>query len=833
MRPTILFLTIIFITLTTITDIFAQDHENVELVSKIYNLWTGAYDVSVQDEFAYLATGTAGLQVVNISNPEEPEIIAFLHEAWRGTRILISNETAYLFESRRGMQAIDITNPEEPEIIASLELPVPISDAKISGDHVFIGVPRHYIDDAWEPGCTHMIDISDNENIEIISTFWPEEREEQPVGVCALEVIDDLAYMSDRDGFVPIIDFSDPDNPEQVGSFQAETNIYDMEIQDNFLFVSGRGEGLMIFDITDPTDPEQIAVVETGGITVFTIADDFAYVGGNIDERIVVVDISDIENPTVSGFVDIDRDPERLCFSDDFLFVAEGTAGLRIIDVTDPENPEEVALLNPIGSLQKVHIADDHAYIVDVINGIYVVDISDIANPVEISRFETDSRVIDMAYNDDLLFTLISGRMVVLDISDPENLEQISEYSEVSINGLTVEGQFAHVAANDGFYYILDVSDPENIFIAGRSLDRYSLRDFEVYGNYAYGNLAQREFRIFNVENPENPREVARYSPDVFDLRDVAFMDRFALVAESRVYADGLWRDGAVHILDIADPENPEVVTIYRQPGGGANSISVLNSYAFIIDYNSGVHILDMSDIENPVETGFYDTPGRANDVAVVGETAFVADGVNFGIYDCSEAINFAPVWVEFPDDTIEVFVGDSIEFVLVAEDMDNDELSIEMLGDELPDSAIFIDNGDGSGNFHWQTSEGDTGEYNPLFVVSDNQSTNTLQILLDVMEINSISDRDFQPMEFRLFNPSPNPFNAETTIQFTLPVQTLTRLAVYDISGRLIHIIVNNRLSAGRHRYSFQAADLSDGIYFLELNAGADRAVRKVVLVK
>ena len=77
MRNAILLLTIICITLTVNINLFARDHENVEQVGRIYNQWDAAYDVVVVGELAYVATGLSGLQIVDISDPENPEIIGY------------------------------------------------------------------------------------------------------------------------------------------------------------------------------------------------------------------------------------------------------------------------------------------------------------------------------------------------------------------------------------------------------------------------------------------------------------------------------------------------------------------------------------------------------------------------------------------------------------------------------------------------------------------------------------------------------------------------------------------------------------------------------------
>ncbi len=55
----------------------AQDHENVEQIGRIYNQWEAALDVVVVENLAYVVTGLSGLQIVYVSNPENPEIIGY------------------------------------------------------------------------------------------------------------------------------------------------------------------------------------------------------------------------------------------------------------------------------------------------------------------------------------------------------------------------------------------------------------------------------------------------------------------------------------------------------------------------------------------------------------------------------------------------------------------------------------------------------------------------------------------------------------------------------------------------------------------------------------
>lgn len=78
-----------------------------------------------------------------------------------------------------------------------------------------------------------------------------------------------------------------------------------------------------------------------------------------------------------------------------------------------------------------------------------------------------------------------------------------------------------------------------------------------------------------------------------------------------------------------------------------------------------------------------------------------------------------------------------------------------------------------------------------------------------------------------------PNPFNPTTVINFTLPAQAQTTLAVYDMSGRLVRTLVNESLEAGAHQATFDGNGLAAGIYIYRLTSGALTANGKMVFVK
>lgn len=86
---------------------------------------------------------------------------------------------------------------------------------------------------------------------------------------------------------------------------------------------------------------------------------------------------------------------------------------------------------------------------------------------------------------------------------------------------------------------------------------------------------------------------------------------------------------------------------------------------------------------------------------------------------------------------------------------------------------------------------------------------------------------------EFRLSQNYPNPFNPATTIEFSLPEKSDIRLAVYDITGKLVSVIVSGAAEAGTHRVQFDGSELSSGIYICRLTAGEFSARQKLTLLK
>jgi Secretion system C-terminal sorting domain len=90
------------------------------------------------------------------------------------------------------------------------------------------------------------------------------------------------------------------------------------------------------------------------------------------------------------------------------------------------------------------------------------------------------------------------------------------------------------------------------------------------------------------------------------------------------------------------------------------------------------------------------------------------------------------------------------------------------------------------------------------------------------------------KPTEYSLSQNYPNPFNPTTNIKFDIPLNgSDVKLIVYDLTGRALATLVNERLNAGSYHVTFNGANLASGMYFYKITAGEFSVVRKMVLIK
>lgn len=88
-------------------------------------------------------------------------------------------------------------------------------------------------------------------------------------------------------------------------------------------------------------------------------------------------------------------------------------------------------------------------------------------------------------------------------------------------------------------------------------------------------------------------------------------------------------------------------------------------------------------------------------------------------------------------------------------------------------------------------------------------------------------------PGEFFLLQNYPNPFNPATKINFGVNESSQVKIVVFNSIGEEIRILLNEQKEPGVYEVEFNAASLSSGVYFYQIQAGSFIQTRKMMLLK
>ena len=120
------------------------------------------------------------------------------------------------------------------------------------------------------------------------------------------------------------------------------------------------------------------------------------------------------------------------------------------------------------------------------------------------------------------------------------------------------------------------------------------------------------------------------------------------------------------------------------------------------------------------------------------------------------------------------------------------------------------------------------TGEYIDLY--GDVPGWNNLGINFIDLSTNVL---DVMPIEFKISNIYPNPFNPITNFNLELNSNEFIEIVVYDLNGKIVDYLFNGYLDEGIHPYSWDASNFTSGIYFISANSSNYSINKKITLIK
>ena len=234
--------------------------------------------VEVAGTYAFLASGGAGLNVVDVTNLQQPVLVAQLATPSSANDVRVAGAVAYVAEDG-GLLLVDVTDPTHPARLGSLALPggkqvrltvggaglVYLADLRFGLRVVNVSDPLHpaVVGSLALPGTPRAVSLGGS-------------------GLGGFGLTGSYAVVACGDGGMAVVDVSNPAAPRQVGSTPpGQPRAGSVTVRGHYAYVATGEEaiygGLHVVELADPTNPVEVGATEDDlGVARAAIEDRFA-----------------------------------------------------------------------------------------------------------------------------------------------------------------------------------------------------------------------------------------------------------------------------------------------------------------------------------------------------------------------------------------------------------------------------------------------------------------------------------------------------------------------------------------------------------------------------
>ncbi|MDP8240282.1 MAG: T9SS type A sorting domain-containing protein [Candidatus Hatepunaea meridiana] len=636
-----LFYIILFLAMVINTLSFAQENLNIRKVSSLYDFWDCSHSLVLEGDYAYIATRLTGLQIVDISDPEEPVVVGSYSDRSRYWDVKVIGDYAYV-GAYEVVKIFDISNKTNPSWVSDLAFRnCPVSYAVGSGYAYLTGSHEDEEGDEIELIMSmYGYDISSLEHPRRVYSVVSEGGGPY----CAyrnIEINGDYLFLPYcYHGGLQICNLTNPPELPTISDFGRGIRFYSYAIQDAHIYLSTSNDELFVYDISEPENPDQVGNLDLPENSAGYLSVSENIVGIASDSVLSIIDVSDPESPELESQSDLRICPTDIDVSGNLVGLTNISPGLQLVDVTDPSEPDIIGSYCGSGRALDITVSGELVYLAAGVAGLKVIDISDLEAPDEVACFDDISGANAITVSDGKAYIADGdSNLSVIDIRDPDNLSLLAQIETPGIvNKTAVAGDFVFVIDLPNTLHIYDLSDIDNPQQIGYLTDeRFNgMTCITISGDYAYVGSRER-FNIVNISNPENPRLVREQAVRGV-ASDIEIVDDIVFVADGQTtneYEPGLW------IFNISNPINPRFINCYTYNSfRSIVNIEIAEDFVFIVGEDCGLRILNISNPRHPFETGYYQILASPQSVAVSNGYAITANLWNIGIYDCSEALS-------------------------------------------------------------------------------------------------------------------------------------------------------------------------------------------------
>ena len=294
-----------------------------------------AYSVTVINMTAYVADWDGGLQIIDVSNPQNPVLLGSYNTPGEASSVSVVGTTAYVADYSLGLQIIDVTNPQNPVLLGSYDTPG-------RARSVFVVGTTAYVADGWSG--LQIIDVTNPQNPVLLSSY------NTPDNAKSVTVVGTTAYVADESTGLQIIDVTNPQSPVLLGSYNTPGNASSVAVINTTAYVADGSAGLQIIDVSNPQIPvllESILPHATSYIYTCTVQGNRLYVSDYNWNEISIYDISIPQSPVLLHIYAWNLSTENMCINGNTLYTANGWYGLNIHELSAVDMTEDVVAAVP------------------------------------------------------------------------------------------------------------------------------------------------------------------------------------------------------------------------------------------------------------------------------------------------------------------------------------------------------------------------------------------------------------------------------------------------------------------------------------------------------
>lgn len=282
-------------------------------------------DVLKKGNLLYMAQGEGGLQIIDITNPEDPQTVSITSDGARGysAKVAVKDTAVYLAAGSFGVTTVDASDPTAPVIPGSNSTEKPAKSLYIMGDYLFVAVSEQgvKISDISVPiypdpkgrvatsGFAYGLTISSDTaymyvacgemgmyiiDISVFEQGWPIYHEvawcDTPGKAEAITILEEksIAFMACGTAGLQIMDYADTTNVHIVGSLDEGGYAKDLVYRDNLIFMTVELGGLQVIDVSDVANPKLVGEVDTEFSLGLDVDDDYVYVADENEGLIII-----------------------------------------------------------------------------------------------------------------------------------------------------------------------------------------------------------------------------------------------------------------------------------------------------------------------------------------------------------------------------------------------------------------------------------------------------------------------------------------------------------------------------------------------------------------